>query len=205
MSTTSAYSSYSTATAIGGGTNPRNSVFGKRQLNRFSWFVTTGVEEFILTGGATAANNTSTKNTKLGSTEGYSSSTLDTSRSNRNSAAVVPDIYDRSPPNSAGGPVRQLYGPGGSMRSNSGGSGGSAESKTSDDSEEEEEVTESDKHYVQSGPSWQQKAPLFKVRVHDPETRRKMVGMQEYTLFQVTSTVRPRCKYDSWSISYACL
>jgi sorting nexin-9/18/33 len=53
-------------------------------------------------------------------------------------------------------------------------------------------VTESDKHYIQSGPSWQEKAPLFNVRVHDPETRRKMVGMQEYTLFQVTSTVRPK-------------
>lgn len=29
----------------------RNSVLGKRQLNRFSWFVTSGVEEFILMGG----------------------------------------------------------------------------------------------------------------------------------------------------------
>ncbi|GJJ76420.1 sorting nexin-9/18/33 [Entomortierella parvispora] len=187
-STTSAYSSYSTATAIGGGTNPRNSVFGKRQLNRFSWFVTTGVEEFILTGGATATNNASTKNAKPGSADGYSSSTLDAGLSRRTSAVVVPDIYDRSPPTSVGGSVRQPYGPGGSLRSNSGGSGGGVDSKLTDDSEEEEEVTESDKHYVQSGPSWQEKAPLFKVRVHDPETRRKMVGMQEYTLFQVTST-----------------
>lgn len=201
MSTASAYSSYSTTTAIGGGTNPRNSVFGKRQLNRFSWFVTTGVEEFILTGGTTPVNNASTKNTKLGITEGYSSSTLDAGR--RSSAAIVPDIYDRSPPNSAGGSVRQPYGPDGSMKSNNGGSGGGVESKSSDDSEEEEEVTESDKHYVQSGPSWQEKAPLFKVRVHDPETRRKMVGMQEYTLFQVTSTVRPALN-DSWSTPCTC-
>lgn len=28
--------------------NNRNSIFGLRQLNRFSWFVTTGVEEFLL-------------------------------------------------------------------------------------------------------------------------------------------------------------
>lgn len=71
------------------------------------------------------------------------------------------------------------------------GSGGAVEGKITEDSEDEEEVTESDKHYIQSGPSWQEKAPLFKVKVHDPETRRKMVGMQEYTLFQVTSTVSP--------------
>ncbi|KAF8985808.1 hypothetical protein BGZ46_001776 [Entomortierella lignicola] len=170
-SAASAYSSYSTATATAS-TNPRNSVFGKRQLNRFSWFVTTGVEEFLLTGGASSNNAAnSTKQNQMTDSE-----------SNRLSS--VQDLLDKSPPTS-GGSLKyshQPQGPGSSVRSNSG------SNNVIEDSDDDEEVTESDKHYIQSGPSWQEKAPLFKVRVHDPETRRKMVGMQEYTLFQVTST-----------------
>ncbi|KAF9925842.1 hypothetical protein BGZ67_008418 [Mortierella alpina] len=179
-STTSAYSSYSTATTSGTvvGTNPRNSVFGKRQLNRFSWFVTTGVEEFLLTGGTTNNGQSASKaSSALGSNSKDSPG--------HRTSSVHDLLEERSPPNS-GGSLRPLQlhqgsGPGGSMRTNPG-------DKILEDEEEEEEVTESDKHYIQSGPSWQEKAPLFKVRVHDPETRRKMVGMQEYTLFQVTST-----------------
>ncbi|KAG0305869.1 hypothetical protein BGZ98_003392 [Dissophora globulifera] len=171
-STTSAYSSYSTAT-VTASTNPRNSVFGKRQLNRFSWFVTTGVEEFLLTGGVPANNTTGTA--KHG--QGHSAD------SPTHRLSSVQDFYEKSPPNS-GGSLRQNsqpHGPGSSVRSHSG-------EKVVDDSDDEEEVTESDKHYIQSGPSWQEKAPLFRVKVHDPETRRKMAGMQEYTLFQITST-----------------
>ncbi|KAG0369066.1 hypothetical protein BC939DRAFT_454084 [Gamsiella multidivaricata] len=170
-STASVYSSYSTAMATAS-TNPRNSVFGKRQLNRFSWFVTTGVEEFLLTGGATSNGLNSTKHG-----QGYSTDMLG------HRLSSVQDLLEKSPPNS-GGSLRQHQQPqgsGSSVRSHSG-------NKVLADSEDEEEVTESDKHYIQSGPTWQEKAPLFNVRVHDPETRRKMVGMQEYTLFQVTST-----------------
>ncbi|KAF8939239.1 hypothetical protein BGZ58_010322 [Dissophora ornata] len=171
-STTSAYSSYSTATATAS-TNPRNSVFGKRQLNRFSWFVTTGVEEFLLTGGAPSNKESNAAKHDQGlSTD---------STTHRLSSAN--DLYEKSPPNSGNSLRRQQHPLGlvSSVRSHSG-------EKILEDSEDEDEVTESDKHYIQSGPSWQEKAPLFKVRVHDPETRRKMVGMQEYTLFQVTST-----------------
>ncbi|KAG0228244.1 hypothetical protein BGW42_002302 [Actinomortierella wolfii] len=139
---------YSTLTST---TNPRNSVFGKRQLNRFSWFVTTGVEEFLLTGGSSSTSH-----------------------------ATSGGLYGTRPvpanPTSLNAPDTPE----------------SLRSKTSisrdDDDEDADEVTESDKHYIQSGPSWQEKVPLFHVRVHDPETRRKMVGMQEYTVFQVTST-----------------
>ncbi|KAG0311973.1 hypothetical protein BGZ97_011511 [Linnemannia gamsii] len=173
-SVNSAYSGYSTTTATAS-TNPRNSVFGKRQLNRFSWFVTTGVEEFLLTGG-TNSNGTSQGATKQGAS-GYAK---DSPHSRRTSS--VQDLYERSPP-SSGGSIRDrpALGPHGSIRTQPG-------DKIIEEEDDEDEVTESDKHYIQSGPSWQEKAPLFKVRVHDPETKRKMVGMQEYTLFQVTST-----------------
>ncbi|KAF9365678.1 hypothetical protein BGX34_009013 [Mortierella sp. NVP85] len=163
-STASAYSSYSTAT-VTASTNPRNSVFGKRQLNRFSWFVTTGAEEFLLTGG----------NAPNSKKQGQS----DTSAQ----VGSVQDLYEKSPP-SSGGSLKyppQPHGIGSSVRSHSG-------ERIVEESDEEDEVTESDKHYILSGPSWQEKAPLFSVRVHDPETKRKMVGMQEYTIFQVTST-----------------
>ncbi|KAG0096927.1 hypothetical protein BGZ93_003748 [Podila epicladia] len=176
VSTTSAYSGYSSTTIQGGNsTNPRNSVFGKRQLNRFSWFVTTGVEEFLLTGGASAGSihgqNAGTKGGFLG--HGQPSQSI--SELTNQQASTAYGQFERSPPNS-----------GGSNRHQQGGRGSG--DKILEESDEDEEVTESDKHYIQSGPSWQEKAPLFQVRVHDPETRRKMVGMQEYTLFQVTST-----------------
>ncbi|KAF9185257.1 hypothetical protein BGZ50_003182 [Haplosporangium sp. Z 11] len=180
-STASAYSGYSTAAATlnGSNTNARNSVFGKRQLNRFSWFVTTGVEEFILTGGTSSAANKSSGT----NASSYASKQAQGTLSQRASSAQ--DLYGEKSPPSSGGSMRHL-------QQQQGGSGGSVRSHAGDrileDSEDEEEVTESDKHYIQSGPSWQEKAPLFKIRVHDPETRRKMVGMQEYTLFQVTST-----------------
>ncbi|KAF9084565.1 hypothetical protein BGX29_007669 [Mortierella sp. GBA35] len=173
-STTSAYSGYSTATATAS-TNPRNSVFGKRQLNRFSWFVTTGVEEFLLTGGTKNNNGNSQGSANQGS--GYPKDSLQTSRR----TSSVQELYERSPPSSGGSIRDRPLGPHGSIRTQPG-------DKILEEEEDEDEVTESDKHYIQSGPSWQEKAPLFKVRVHDPETKRKMVGMQEYTLFQVTST-----------------
>ncbi|KAF9915431.1 hypothetical protein BX616_006187 [Lobosporangium transversale] len=163
-SVASVYSTYSTATVNTINTNPRNSVFGKRQLNRFSWFVTTGAEEFVLTGGS--ANN-QTNSGKAGST------------STEAESRRLGSTHESSP----GGSIRQSQGPGSSVRSHSG-------EKVIEDSEDEEEVTESDKHYIQSGPTWQEKVPLFSVRVHDPETRRKMAGMQEYTLFHVTSTFK---------------
>ncbi|CAG8548987.1 31463_t:CDS:10, partial [Racocetra persica] len=86
------------------------SVNGKRQLNRFSWFVTTGVEEFIINGGQ----------------------------------PLQGENFD-------------------------------------------EEVTETDKHYIQGGPSWLEKSPSFKIMVHNPEKRVKLGGVQEYTIFHVTS------------------
>ncbi|CAG8436082.1 754_t:CDS:10 [Ambispora gerdemannii] len=103
-------------------TGTYNSLLRGRQLNRFSWFVTIGVEEFILNGGLNNNNDTSR---------------LEEVREN--------------------------------------------------DQEENDEITESDKHYIQSGPSWREKAPLFKVMVHSPEKRVKLGGMQEYTIFYVTS------------------
>ncbi|CAG8495443.1 13261_t:CDS:2 [Acaulospora colombiana] len=100
--------------SINGSTHSSSKIVGKRQLNRFSWFVTTGVEEFILNGGQPEA-----------------------------------DVLTES--------------------------------------EDNEEITESDKHYIQGGPTWQEKAPNFKIMVHDPEKRVKLGGVQEYTVFYVTS------------------
>ncbi|KAF9411946.1 hypothetical protein BGZ94_001194, partial [Podila epigama] len=155
-SSTTAYSSLTASTVQGGSlTNPRNSVFGKRQLNRFSWFVTTGAEEFLLTGGISHNQD----HAVAGTTDFVSSREL---------ASESHGSSERTLSSARGSHLHQ--------------------ESLKDHGDDDDEVTESDKHYIQSGPSWQEKAPLFQVRVHDPETRRKMVGMQEYTLFQVTST-----------------
>jgi sorting nexin-9/18/33 len=55
-------------------------------------------------------------------------------------------------------------------------------------SREEEEEVQTDHHFIQSGPSWKHKFPEFSIAVHDPEKRARMGGMQEYTVFHVTST-----------------
>ncbi|KAF9157287.1 hypothetical protein DFQ26_008900, partial [Actinomortierella ambigua] len=171
---------YSTLTSA---TNPRNSVFGKRQLNRFSWFVTTGVEEFLLTGGTAAAQSNNNNNGLYGTRSldaSFYNPSLTNSNNNNNNNGTDPKS-----PGSPESPRRE------SLLNDHGSSGTltkSSPSSNDDNEEEAEEVTESDKHYIQSGPSWQEKVPLFRVRVHDPVTRRKMVGMQEYTVFQVTST-----------------
>lgn len=46
-------------------------------------------------------------------------------------------------------------------------------------------------HFVVAGPAgpkWKSKTPTFLVQVHHPEKRSKMNGMQEYTIYHVTST-----------------
>ena len=147
-----------------------------------------------MTGGANSNGNSQEVN-KQGAS-GYAKDSQQHSR--RTSSAQ--DLYERSPP-SSGGSIRDrpALGPHGSIRTQPG-------DKILEEEEDEDEVTESDKHYIQSGPSWQEKAPLFKVRVHDPETKRKMVGMQEYTLFQVTSTVSAVDVYmcDAFSFCLCC-
>ena len=46
------------------GPSRSSTILGRRQLNRFSWFVTTGVEEFILNGGELLADNETIKESK---------------------------------------------------------------------------------------------------------------------------------------------
>ncbi|CAG8590116.1 2465_t:CDS:10 [Ambispora leptoticha] len=106
-------------------TGTYNSLLRGRQLNRFSWFVTLGAEEFILNGGGGGLNEI--------------------------------DVTSR------------------------------LQGVNENEEEENDEITESDKHYIQSGPSWREKTPPFKVMVHSPERRVKLGGMQEYTVFHVTS------------------
>ncbi len=47
----------SSTTPTSNGPSRSSTILGRRQLNRFSWFVTTGVEEFILSGGELLSDN----------------------------------------------------------------------------------------------------------------------------------------------------
>ncbi|ORX89579.1 hypothetical protein K493DRAFT_318594 [Basidiobolus meristosporus CBS 931.73] len=87
--------------------NGSSTAFGKKQFNRFAYFVTSGTEEFILKG-----------------------------------SKEQPDAKDTVP--------------------------------------------ESDKHFIQSGPSWQEKTGEFIIEVHSP-TKIRGIGTQEYVTYQVTS------------------
>ncbi|CAI2189243.1 4394_t:CDS:2, partial [Funneliformis geosporum] len=135
--------SVTSSTALSSNGLRSSTMLGRRQLNRFSWFVTTGVEEFILNGGELIDNISPAHGLKEGS--------------------------------------------------------------------EDDEITESDKHFIQSGPSWQEKAPIFKVLIHHPEKRVKLGGVSEYTIFHVTSsfangvqvTVERRFSHFEWL--YNCL
>lgn len=128
-----------TPSPSGYGTGWRASLFGGKTLNRFSTYVTSGAEDFVLTGA-----------------EG-----------------VQPPV----PPHRE--KLRNVMG-----HRYSAGSDGV-------DGDEDGTAGEADRHYIVSGtagPKWKSKAPPFYVRVHSPEKRTKMSGMQEYTVFSVTST-----------------
>ncbi|RKP25016.1 hypothetical protein SYNPS1DRAFT_22955 [Syncephalis pseudoplumigaleata] len=129
-------SATSTSTSSSIPPSVRNQLLVKRQLNRFSRFVTSGVEEFILYGGRRNPPPTS-------------------------NMAALQHIHEEDD-----------------------GNGGSA---YGDGANGNGQPSESDKHYIENGPAWRHKAPEFRVRVHDPEKRAKMAGMQEYTIYQVTS------------------
>ncbi|KAI9599213.1 hypothetical protein BDF19DRAFT_430456 [Syncephalis fuscata] len=135
-------SATSTSTASSIPPSIRNQLLVKRQLNRFSRFVTSGVEEFILYGGRRTVPPA-------------------------NNMAALQHIHEEEDGNGGG-----VAGNGIDNNDNTDGNG---------------VPSESDKHYIESGPAWRHKAPEFCVRVHDPEKRAKMAGMQEYTVYQVTS------------------
>jgi sorting nexin-9/18/33 len=60
----------STTSPISNGPSRSSTILGRRQLNRFSWFVTTGVEEFILSGGELFADSDSANESKGDNEEG---------------------------------------------------------------------------------------------------------------------------------------
>ncbi|KAF8597785.1 hypothetical protein BDV93DRAFT_479145 [Ceratobasidium sp. AG-I] len=107
--------------------NLRQSVLGGRSMNRFSHFVTTGAEDWVLNG------------------------------------------YQ---------PIDDTSTTGSHMRDNS--------DATMDGSDlDASRITEADKHYVESGPSWKTKSPPFRVLVHSPSKCSSVTGA--YTLYSVTS------------------
>ncbi|KAB5591514.1 hypothetical protein CTheo_5021 [Ceratobasidium theobromae] len=107
----------------------RRSVLSGRSLNRFSHFVTTGAEDWILHGHQTA-DNQSPKHERF-----KSDSTLDGS-----------DLGVST-------------------------------------------VTDADWHYVETGPTWRQKTPPFRVLVHSPSKCSSVTGA--FTLYSVTSIFQP--------------
>ncbi|KXN82204.1 Sorting nexin-33 [Leucoagaricus sp. SymC.cos] len=109
---------------------PLHSLLGGHTLNRFSSFVTSGAEAWVLNG--------------------------------------VPDPDPIAPTN----PI----------------------SEDSDD-EVNIDLSESDRHYIDTGPSWKSKIPPFKILVHSPSKRTSVLS-GPYTVYNITSLFSPDDPYD---------
>lgn len=139
--TTAANSIPITPSTIAGG-GWRSTLFGGKSLNRFSNFVTSGVEDYVISNNYDPNSNSSlsASNSKLQSSSSF-------------------DFLTRS--------------------------------ESDLDSQLESQVEmDSNCHFVEAGkdgPVWKSKSPNFYVAVHDPQKRSKMNGIQEYTVFAVSS------------------
>lgn len=130
----------------------RQSLLGGKSLNRFSGFVTSGAEEFVLHGGGSESEG------KI----------VVLPRSERGGAQFS----------------KSRMGSENSMDSSDGDY--TDEDRGRDGTDELGGMSETDRHFVDSGPSWKEKLPPFRVMVHSP-SKRSSVLSGAYTLYSVTS------------------
>ncbi|TFK34438.1 hypothetical protein BDQ12DRAFT_366564 [Crucibulum laeve] len=122
----------------------RQSLLGGKSLNRFSSFVTSGAEEWVL--------------------KGAPSTELDTQPVVSTSSAIASNTNEYTH---------------------------ARESTTDSILEEENRLSrlglgEADRHFVDTGPTWKEKIPPFRIMVHSPSKRSSMLS-GAYTVYNVTS------------------
>lgn len=119
----------------------RESLLRGKSLNRFSSFVTTGAEDWILKG---ASIDLTPKSSVIASPKNRATWYLGDG-----------DVLERD--------------------------------------EDDSTDTHTDRHFVESGPSWRTKLPTFRVMVHSPSKRISVIG-GSYTIYHVTSIFVPSSK-----------
>ncbi|TFK73507.1 hypothetical protein BDN72DRAFT_956503 [Pluteus cervinus] len=178
--------------------NFRQSLLGGKSLNRFSSFVTSGAEEWVLKGTgsaeaqeedaalAGAAATTPFGHIRLTSGSSSDSSPFGDSKEGEYGDNLhSPYKFLHSRENTSVSFLNQpapfapsIIGPGSQIAEGS--NGKSVVPATS----------EADRHFVDAGPSWKEKLPPFRVMVHSP-SKRTSVLTGAYTIYNVTSLFQP--------------
>lgn len=147
----------------------KGSIFGRKTFNRFASFVTSGAEDYVLSDSVPS--------------EDERSRLVARKVSGGKSAAGPLALTQVAEADEAETDMNTYLQP----------------SKDADDNhatpvarkEAETNSADPNHHFViagQAGPKWLSKQPPFLVQVHHPEKRTKLNGMQEYTVYYVTST-----------------
>ncbi|SPO44944.1 related to Sorting nexin 9 [Moesziomyces antarcticus] len=154
-----------TESSASAGSGWTGSIFGKKTFNRFASFVTSGAEDYVLSSSDAGEEERSRimvrKVSGSKSTAGVAA--LAQVAEEPEGAADLPAGLETNSYEFTPAPQAQ---------------GGAVESDQS-------------QHFViagAAGPKWKSQLPCFLVQVHHPEKRTRLNGMQEYTVYHVTST-----------------
>ncbi|KAJ9479223.1 putative Vacuolar protein sorting-associated protein 5 (putative) [Pseudozyma hubeiensis] len=142
----------------------KGSVFGKKTFNRFASFVTSGAEDYVLSDSNPQADERSRTIARKVS-GGEAVSTL---------PPALTGVKEEEDETASDGQARD-----------------NAHEERAEESEVELCAADPNHHFViagSAGPKWMSKSGPFLVQVHHPEKRTKLNGMQEYTIYHVTST-----------------
>ncbi|SPC62317.1 related to Sorting nexin 9 [Ustilago sp. UG-2017b] len=145
----------------------KGSIFGKKTFNRFASFVTSGAEDYVL-------------------------ASSDPSEDER-SRSIARKVSGGKPATGALALTEVVEEDEAVHAAHTGAAFQDGVSQDAEDPTVDEDASAADPnhHFVVAGPAgpkWKSKCPPFLVQVHHPEKRTKLNGMQEYTVYYVTST-----------------
>ncbi|SPO25582.1 related to Sorting nexin 9 [Ustilago trichophora] len=158
----------STATA---GSDWKGSIFGKKTFNRFASFVTSGAEDYVLS------------NSDLAEDERSRIIARKVSGGKPVGAPALTEVVEEDEGAIGGDEARH--------HSEANGHNDATRAVEGSTTEAEVSAEDPNHHFVVAGPAgpkWKSKCPPFLVQVHHPEKRTKLNGIQEYTVYHVTST-----------------
>lgn len=175
------------------GSDWKGSIFGKKTFNRFASFVTSGAEDYVLSDADLESDERSRIIARKVSGGGK---------------PVVPALTEVAEEENEGAATRQINAPTDPSQIFECSHAHEALEAQLETSEVELSAADPNHHFViagPAGPKWKSKFAPFLVQVHHPEKRTKLNGMQEYTIYHVTSTYPLEDDPDAVSGSNGCL
>ncbi|CBQ72924.1 related to Sorting nexin 9 [Sporisorium reilianum SRZ2] len=175
------------------GSDWKGSIFGKKTFNRFASFVTSGAEDYVLSDA---------------DLEGDERSRIIARKVSGGSKPGIPALTEVAEEEDEGAAAKQNGAsaiPAQPLENSH--AHDSLETQT-EASEVELSAADPNHHFVVAGPAgpkWKSKSAPFLVQVHHPEKRTKLNGMQEHTVYHVTSTYPLDDNPDAVSGSYGCI